>query len=89
MEAAGYFQETVTTTGYHAKNMPGGRMANIQTTADITVAFWNPAMNNGLGGYGAAETLEAPGGQFYCPHHRAFIDAVAGDSNVAVTLLTP
>lgn len=89
MEAAGFYGGTVTSAGEHVKNMPGGRMANIQTTADITVAFWNPAKNGGQGGYGDSETLESPGGQFYCPHHRAFIDAADGDAAVVVTLLTP
>lgn len=85
--AAEFFSETVNTTGKVAKNLPAGQMANVQVTVDTSIEFWNPAIGSD-GGYGAPETLEAPGGQVYCPNARARFKAIAGDSDVTVTLLS-
>lgn len=54
-------------------NMPAGCKANIQTTADLDVQFWNEAD----GDWGAAETLQAPGGTVRCPNERVLLTGAA------------
>jgi len=82
---AQFYHGTVTSSGVKTKDMPGGRMAAIQTSEEITVAFWNPE----LGDYGDAETLSSPGNPFYCPHNRAKLVATGSDAKVVVSLLNP
>lgn len=76
-----HYSATITSSGV-IDRMPEGRMANIQCSADITIAFWNPAAN----AYGATEDLLAPGGQVYCPNSKAQV-TTATTSAVTVTLL--
>lgn len=78
MSVSLYVNETITTSGI-VKNMPGGRLANVQCSDDITIAFWNPAAS----AFGIAEALAAPGGQVYCPNDHARITT---DTTSAITV---
>jgi len=78
MSAIGFFSGSVNGDA-HLDNLPAGRVINLQTSADVGIAFWNPADN----AYGAAETIAAPGDEVSCPHHRAKLTGIA---NVTITL---
>lgn len=60
-------------------NLPGNGTINIQTDADLTIAFWNPA----AGAFGVAEAIVAPGDEVSCAGTKAQLTVAS--ANVTIT----
>lgn len=54
-------------TSYDVDIMPEGHECIVQTSANITIAFWNPL----TGAYDATTAVNAPLGTIRVPHHKA------------------
>lgn len=75
-------QRTTFTTELIVPNMPAGQEAIIQTSADLTIAFWNPAAE----AYGAATSIENPGDVIACPNEKAKL-TTATTASINITVL--
>ncbi len=70
------------TTELVVPNLPTGREVGIQTSADLTIAFWNPL----AGAYDATIDIDAPGQITFCPNAKAKL-VTADAASVNITLL--
>jgi hypothetical protein len=74
-------QQTTFTTELIVTNLPEGSDVTLQTNANLTIAFWNPA----AGAFGATATVDSPGKVVTCLHSKAKL-ALTGTASINIVI---